>query len=793
MTRTAAACAIVLSMCCAAQAQQPFDMSPERHEETPPNVPPSGTNGAQPVPAAPSPAGAEAAPAAPPQAQPDLGAVGNATAGSRRNLIPFSKLVLSGEVDRRAWSFYLTAEQAASGATLHLGYQNAILVAPEDSSLEVLVNGASVLRRPVQSSDGISDLTAAIPAGLLRPGDNFITLASSLRHRTDCTVQSTYELWTEIAPSKTYLQFDRQVAQINRLEDLAAVGLDQQGATEFNIVAPALDRSMAAASVIRLAEGVGMTADLPNQSMTVSREPATELGPGRLRVVLGTASEIAPLVPNLPATAATSPISAFVEDPASGFPVLVISGPNWQSLDTAIASVVTPMDRPLTVGRSSLATKSWRTPDAPLFREKGRLTLAELGVPTQEFAGRRFRTDFAFGIPSDFYANEYGEATLLLDAAYSSEVRPGSHIDVYVNSNIAATVPITQAGGSILRHFPVGVTMRHFRPGVNVVAIEAVLMTNADEICAPGTTAQKNSRFVLFDTSQFEMPNFARIARRPNLSGTSGTGFPYGAAEQPAALFVEGNQPQALSAAATLLTRMSVAAGRPVPIDTSGANPSDRNAIFVASAGDIRPEVLAQVGMSGDTAVAWTGGTQVVQVEDQADTSQVFARWREELSGSGWRGRVSALEEWFTQTFDVTTGLLDFLPNKASPYLPGRDVRLVVAQQTSPLADRTWTVVTAPTLDALRDGTRALTTEDNWSQVGGQISTLDVTMQEVGTIPDRQFSFVPTQPFSLANYRLIAANWLSANPLSYAAALFVACCVLGLATASLLSGLGRPK
>ncbi|MDW6023488.1 cellulose biosynthesis cyclic di-GMP-binding regulatory protein BcsB [Mesorhizobium sp. BAC0120] len=708
--------------------------------------------------------------------------------------MPFNKLVLSGEIDRRSWSFQLTGEQAVSKTVLHLGYQNAVVVAPEASTLEIEINGVSLIKEPVRSSETISDLQVPIPDRLLRSGDNVISVAASLRHRTDCSIQSTYDLWTEIAPARTYLSFANPGSGIHRLEDFATIGVDDQGSTQFNIVVPELDRSAVSTSIVRLAEGVAIAAGMPNQSVTVSREKAFEPGPGRMTIVLGTAAEISGMVPNLPDAAATSPVASFVDDASSGGSILVVSGPNWQAVDAAIAGIFAPLNLPDTVLRPTLSTHSWRSPDAPIFRERSRKTLAEFGVATQEFAGRRFKTDFGFGVPSDFYANDYGEFTLLLDAAYSPEVLPGSHIDIYVNSNIAATIPITQSGGAILRHFPVGVTMRHFRPGANVIGIEAVLMTEADAACAPAATARKDARFVLFDTSEFEMPNFARIARRPELAGISGTGFPYNRSEEPVALFVESTQPEALSAAATLLARMSVVAGRPIPIETMPLSAAvDRNAIFVGSIGDIQGQVLSQLGVSQEIKAIWGNGrTNNTGQEDKPDTDATFARWREELSGRGWHGRVSALQDWFSRTFDLTVGSFRLLPRDAPPYSPGRDTRMVMAQKASPGGGRTWTAVTAPNPTALRDATFTLVSENVWNRISGQIVTLNVA-HDLGTISNGRVELIPTQPFSLTNYRLIAANWLSANPLSYACALFIACCLLGLATAGFLSGLGRHK
>ncbi|MFG9976640.1 hypothetical protein ACG3QR_33315, partial [Pseudomonas aeruginosa] len=74
-----------------------------------------------------------------------------------------------------------------------------------------------------------------------------------------------------------------------------------------------------------------------------------------------------------------------------------------------------------------------------------------------------------------------------------------------------------------------------------------------------------------------------------------------------------------------------------------------------------------------------------------------------------------------------------------------------------------------------------------WRQLSGRIAALDVLSHKVTTEPVVRFGFVQTQPFSISNYRLIVANWLSANALAYSVALAVLSILLGLATAGLLA------
>lgn len=750
-----------------ASAQAPFDMS----KEAPPSVAP-----AQPVTPQPTkPDGAAVA------ASPDKD-------GQKRFLLPFSNLVLAGESDRRSWAIYLTPQQAASPASLRLTYQNAIVVAPETSRFRLSINGTRLVDGPLASAGGEAELKADIPSGLFHPGLNEITVEAEQRHRTDCTIQSTYELWTEIDPAKTFLTF-QNAGRWKGIEDIRAIGVDEKGDTRFTVIVPSLRQAAGTAPAVRLAEALAILTDMPNQSFDLREAPAGPAGSGNAAVVMGPAAELSGILGTLPAGADTTPTVAFVDDVRTGPSTLVVTGPNWQAVNTAVNDIAGQVDLPAGSQRTGLSTQAWHMPDIPMFFGAGRVRFSDLGVPTQEFAGRRLKVEFSVGIPSDFYADAYGEMRLLLDAAYSQEVQPGSHIDVYVNGNIAATVPITTNRGEILRHLPINVTMRHFRPGDNTIAIEAVLLTQADAVCAPGATASTPSRFVLFDSSELVMPAFARIGRTPNLNAISGTGAPYNRATEPVPLIVDNAQPEALSAAVTLLARMSVVAGRSIPVELAAATATvaDRNAIFVAPAPQVPPVVLSQVGVASDSGSAWGMAIN----SDKPSTDATFQEWREKLSGSGWRGQVSALEEWFNRTFNMSGNTLRLLPGRDQPFSPPAGSALMVAQQLNPAGSGTWTVVTAPNASALRRGVETLTRRETWRQLGGHITTIGLSADKVNVKPVSRFAFRETQPFSLANYRLILANWLSGNTLSYSLLLTVMSILLGLATAGLLSSLGR--
>lgn len=772
-----------------AQAQPaPFDMSGERPvQPAPPPQPAPPLTIPAPSSSPPNPIDSQqdAAPIArsPAVALP----AASATSGWRRHLIAGPELALSGEIDRRRWSIYLTREEAEAAATLNVAYQNAILVAPEASRLRVLVNETPVIDAAVASSDDVDDLSAAVPAGLLRPGYNTVAVEATLRHRTDCTVSSTYDLWTTLESARTFLAFSGRPTDFapRRLEDLRATGLDADGLTQIRLALPAGDLGDASQAVLRVSQGLALVTAMPNQSIEIVQGALPDAKPGTLDVVLAPTDAVGSLLPS----AGTIPGGGmgFLRR-ADGSSVLAVTGPGWDGVEAAAERIISSVDREGAAPRSAILNPALRSPDAPLMRQGGTLGFRDLGFVSQEFTGRHFRTEFAIAVPGDFFAEAYGEATLRLDAAYSGDVLPGSLINVYVNGNIATTLPVGGGGSGTLDRFPLRMTMRHLRPGVNTIALEANLLTAADDVCAPGTSTGGPPRFALFDTSSLEVSDFARIARIPDLAALQGVGFPYNVVTAPMNVVLPDDRAEGLGAAADLLGRIAFAAGHAIPVQVvqTPEGPSAQ-VLFVGSPRQLTAAVLARANIDPSGAAQWSG---------QAPTPPTgpalsLESWRQQFGAtSGWRTKLSDLGDWLRSTFDIEAGGLRLLPTDQPPLTPQDGDGLVVGQGPGPQGG-TWTVVTAPNASALKSNIALLVREANWVQLTGRVSALNpttgtVTSQAVGAV-----DFVQTQPLSFANIRLILANWLSENVLAYASVIVAVALLLGIATTAFVQTLGH--
>lgn len=775
--------------------------------------------------APPSPQLAEPPPAgspAPPPAREPV-APSQAPAFAFKPLLPAPRVMLEGESDARNWAFYLTQDEAAADPNLDIAFQNALVVMPEVSRLAVRLNGERVIEMPIASSDRLKQTSVAVRKGLLRPGRNTIGFEALQRHRTDCTVASTYELWTRIDGAGTRLTFKGPGAQqfrLRSLDDLPAVGADEGGQTTIVIVAPGAASAIAANSIFAVAQALALRGRYGQVAVKVSERLPDRARPGTLTVALGTNEEVRALLGALPAEAGGRSFLGFVPSPKKSADMLLVTGENWSDIDTIVGKLLTaPVSRPANINRKIMDTASWHVPDAPFIADRQVVRFSELGISTQESSGRRMRVRAVVAMPGDFYANAYGEATLYLDGAYSDEVLPGdSHIEIFVNGNVAATLQLNAVTGGLFQQFPITVPLRHFRPGVNEIWFEAVTVAKSDLSCGPGATLPGKSRFALFDTTVLAVPNFAKIGVSPNLAAAAGTGFPYSVASQ-VALIMGRQDATNLSAATTLLARIAQRASRPLTVDVlSGpAAVGDRPVLIVGAAGQMPAGLLPRVGIADNVRATWPLRSDAVVVTPDAEGAAVFDAVINRLQGrqatpeaSGgaaptteavrdrWRGSLGgplaryfiAVDQWLQRTFDLSFAQLRAPSRAPTLYEPAEGTDLIAAQVADPETRQVWTAFIARREEALESTVDRVVSPGNWAGMAGKITAFRGA-QEAHIISADSTSFVMTRPFSLTNMRLVFANWMSSNIGVYALALLTACIGLGIGTSLMLRRLGR--
>lgn len=703
------------------------------------------------------------------------------------------QLLLSGENDARDYPVFLTAAEARSHAHLHLTTTNAVSVMAEASRMRVLVNDVPVsetaIASPTAEDPGVLDID--LPSSLLEPGFNAVRVEVQERHRVDCSMPATYELWTQIDPATAGFTFDGLAASsLSDVSDLPALPPDEDGTTPLRLVVPKGTDAAALDRLLRSAEAVALRGRFAHPDVEIVSAPADRPG---LDIVAGTADELkrADLVDLL------SPDDApLVLHPGAtpGHSTLVLSGQAPAEVDAAVASLLPSAETEMggtPAGQRAVALSGGRPVEGGSV-----LTLRDLGVPSQEFSGRLFRTSFDVLLPPDFYPADYGKMTLRLDAAYAPGLDRSSQILVRVNGRDAASLPLGDRTGDAFRQRPITVPLGSLRPGLNHVVLEAEVGTAADKACDPAVTmgagntvgGAKGKRFALLDSTSVELPAIARIARMPSLSATAAAGFPYAGRKAPGLLYLPHPDADAVSAAATLLARAAVAAGGPIDAKlVLGRNVDLKGpALVVAAFPDLPAAVIEAAGLDASamrnawshvdarsaagaklrearTLAGRTPSLNDLTAGNERDGAMLFRRWSEDVSAGQWR----------VDPGQLLAGILQKAAGLSAENLPrwGRveervavtpDMRLAIAQHEAPGGQGdTWTLVLAPTGEALRSSVRALTAPDMWDQLDGRVATLDPSSTKLATVQPQSDYLIPTAPLSPGNVRLIAAGWFS--------------------------------
>lgn len=738
----------------AASAQAPnFDMGPERED-----VVPDASGG--------SPAIADSP-----------GATENSDAGTapvaRRFLLQEPTLKLQGEIAVREWSFDLTPAQVSSPAEFVLSYFNSIVVAPEASQLTVKINDTIVFEEAPRASEREQRRMVKVPSDVLTAGSNAIRFEAQHRHRTDCTINSTYDLWTDVSAENTYLSFNADNAnQMTSIRDIVAVGTDTSGLTRFHMVVPALESADMADIALRISQKLAVISGSESPFFTFGNTLPETVEQGELVVLVGSTDEVSLLLPD--SVRATEPIQGgFVPlSGEGGHQALVFSAEDMRALETSVEAV----------GTQGLA----RTTTVPFVAPSGssHFTFTELGVSASQFFGRRFVTSLKLGMPADFYASNYGVARILLDAAYSSDVLPGGSFNVIVNGNLGTTVPITTAGGAVLQKYPIRIPMRHLMPGINTISIEAFLPTEIDNACVPGSDVADTPRFALFGTSELIIPSFARARRAPDLAGWAAFADQLNETESQLDLSLARYDELTLSAAATVLGKLARNAG--AELDFQLVAPEIRgkadNVIFIGAVDQLPEELLEGIVL--------TSAAEGAAAEEQLNDENLEL-WNDRIRQPRFLSWFNDVGSWLKENFNLDRSSVWFWPGGDDVYSLPPTVDTFFYQTVDPETGAIRTAISAPSDVQLLNGAEAFARQANWLQIRGVVSYHDILTNEVVSLEPLSPRFQSVSPLTFSNLRLVLTNWLANNFVLYSLLLLLSAVFVGIATNKLLGVLGR--
>ncbi len=734
---------------------------------------------------------------------------------------------LAGEVDAVTFPVWATAAEAASATTLRLTHVAAVSVMPEASRLTVTLNDRSLSEVAIGAGGGPRSGDFTVPAGLLKPGWNAVRVSVDQRHRVDCSIASTWELWTEIDRARSGLVFPAGHRPERRgVADVAGLAPDEAGRVTIRLVMAGEVDPRQFERALRAAQALALIGGFLDPVVTVTRK--VEATPG-LDVVIGRSAGL------LDGAGAGLQAGGIVvlDDGAVDHLTVVLPGSDAE-VDRALEKLADLARRPTEGTEAGLEARAGVGGRAIASGE--RVRLADLGAVSREFSGRLFRVGFDLRLPADLYAADYAKVQLRLAGGLAPGLDRSARLTVRVDGRQAAGAPLVAPRGEVFDGRTLSIPLSAFRPGHNHVEIEAAVPAAADAACDPAVQIDGAARFLFVDRSELVFPNFARLARLPDLGATAAGVLGRLTPEARPTLHLPHPDAAALSAAATFVTRIAVAADRIEPQAVTFRNPpvDAPSAIVVGTLADLPAPVVAAVGLeAAQVRAAWTRRP----VDQQATvapprTADALSRRIAGLTGVGVTGDVDPIvtgslpgrvptiiqaprdpdlveqwrrsmeSPWSPAALARRAGvrfekLFDFLPTiggnrSLDGFTPTPSTGLVIAQAMSP-AGGAWTLVTAPSSALLVDAVATVTGGEDWGRLAGAAASWDRVEEKVATVAAGHVGFLATAGFDFANLRLVTAALASDYPYVYIFAAFLVTGALGFATARLLPRIAPVK
>jgi cellulose synthase operon protein B len=698
--------------------------------------------------------------------------------GADAQIVPFEQasdsLLLSGEDDVTVLTFNVSPEQFAAGGLLQVGYQNAVSVVPDASSIEMELNGKPIGKFFIASPNGVALETVQLSSADLKQGRNTLALRARQSHRVDCSLGATYELWTRISPKDSGFVSSAKPA-FTRLQDLASVGKTDAGTTDLHLVIPTAATTDMINNASSLMQTLALYLNRTDVVVTVGDKPGT--GPG-IDVFVASNWSKSTAIPQqvLDAPSGISVRNGQTQDRAS----VILRANTQKELQAMLLDAVQgPMKDGIDTGMF-----------APKFgtivaEQEKTYTLADAGYRTRTFAGRLSHTHFNLVMPADFYPAEYATLDLGLHAATSPGLDPNSQLLVRVNDKVVTSYPFSNTAGSQFDGKRIELPLRAFRPGVNAVEILAEVPKASDVACEPDQRDDSKPRFLLLENTSITIPKLARIGRLPDLAALSGKAYPFRDGN-PFDLYVEHSDTQSVSAALTVLTRLSLAAGGPLAATVKLGKPDGTaagNVLFLAAT-----QSFADAGKTGKSSfpdmtiakaalpldIAGTDNIKTAAIVAPEPTANMVGEANpEDLLKAFQKNTKDAADDapmsvTVQKLFSsATSGFGKWLryedPASEGENATNGNALLKISQIEAPAGTGTWTILQADSPRDLSIGVGRLVEPAVWNALDG--GSADIKMASLAlenhAAKTRYFTEMTDQSFG--NYRRLLAAWFSDN------------------------------
>lgn len=688
-------------------------------------------------------------------------------------------LVLRGEAARRSFSVTLAGPEADAIRQLQIGFNHSVVLLPDASSLKVSINGHALDAVPLRAGSAAALVALDVPPGLLRQGANAVDVEAVMRHRVDCSIGATYELWTRLDPVRTgFVTASTAAAPVSTIADLGPASLAPDGTTRIHLVTAAPSDAATLSRAAMLIEALVTQARLPRPVVDIGPEAGRGTG---FDVMLDDAAIQAGSIEGRDGGL------GFVRDTSSGRLGVVLMGRDEAERAAALAEVA-GRPAPQAAGQAREIT----------LDGAAHLTLADLDVRDGDFAGRHGEVGFGLTLPADFFPGDYDQARLSINGRYAAGLDRSSALTVRVNGSLASTVPLTSVAGGVLRQQAMDVPLRFFHPGRNDVVIESTATRPEDRACG-AQPKEADARLVLSPGSELAFPAFARLGTAPQLAGALADRP--GVEAQPVPVYLGGEGKEVAGAALTVLAGKAAAGtpiGRPV-VRFAMPGPADAPGLVVAAWNTLPPRLaLPFADVMAARSADWPGPAASKTVRSAAQSRSLG----DAIHDAGAIPAVAeALQNIRAFGHDVARLVPDQGASAETARLPVSAHTLLFAAAAADLpgpsgsglafprlsADaRQWLLVTAPSAALVESGTARFVADGRWPSLQGRAVSFDPDTRALASLAPERVTYLMPEHVVLSDLRPVLGGLVSDNIEAAAVVILLLIAALGLSTHGLV-------
>ncbi|MTH99566.1 cellulose biosynthesis cyclic di-GMP-binding regulatory protein BcsB [Roseibium sp. RKSG952] len=736
-----------------------------------------------------------------------------------------NQLRLEGEHNLKSFHVYVPKGDALKLRGLQVEALSAISILPDLSALEIYVNDRLVGRMPIDASGGEALQTFSLPAGLLQEGYNSVTFAARHRHRVDCSVPATWELWTAVNPANTGFVYTSgyvpgQPVPLGELGALRGVMPNAVGATQIALKGPSLTDRAHLDRALEVAQLVAAFGQYANPDMRIGTQETDGTG---LEIIVGTDDEVAKYQPRLQSGRQVFPGIRLFEHPSTGLLQLVVEADNPAALDQAIDNLASRLQDIPAVG-SPEGLRQFKNQFGYHVSPNERITLADAGVPSINFTGRQMNVEFPLNLPQAMFSGDYSKVRIGVDARTLNPLSFDNRLQIFVNGQPVASASL--AGEGVDPVDLLSIPLGGFSAGRNDVRFEFTTLAESDEACVAAADGNYDRLYFNSSNSSMTFGSFADMRVVPNLSAANMVPPPADNAAS-TSIQVPAGHPEALEAAADLIVASAAMSQQVKPVSIKRINGfvGDKPGLIVAPEGLLSGKAKQSVdsirSLRGARTTSNPSPVIAASTEDgplTADTilpdagqttsssRPIFSRDSLEdayLRSTGWLDSgYDTVTVWLRKYgFDIggqNLAIVQGDPARADVVFLQRASDLTPEGQWNallgrPVKQETWTVVTGNTIEDLKFGVDELLGQQRLSWLKGDTSYYNSENGRIvsGRLQSPTYYADAANPLNWQNTRLVVAGMVSNHPFEFSLFVIVFAIVLGSVYLFMLKRAGR--